>query len=134
MIDYGISIQNRLYAATDVKALLALQVYDEPALFNAKVIPQEFESSPAINFYRTSPIEGGSEVDQESWTINCWALTEELSEALAFAVFEELHRNSTAVGGHEYFFIPSVLATLPPSAIEDCFNTPVTLTIKARKT
>jgi len=133
MIDGGVGIQKSLYGDTAIKALLAEQSAGVPALFNARLIPSEFKGAPVINYYRLTPFDGGSEIDQYSWSINCRAVDEETALQLADLVFTNLKRSSTANGGYEYFFVPSILATIPPQGKEDDFNVPVDVIVKIRK-
>lgn len=133
MIDGSLGLQEKLYNDAALVALLAEQASGAPALFNARLIPPEFLGTPVINYYRIDPISGGDEVDQFVWSVNCRAESEVLSQAVAELVYDLLRRTSARVDDYEYFFTPSLLATIPPTNEVDDFNSPVDVTVRARK-
>lgn len=136
MFDYGDAIFEVL--GNDATVLGILSTWVEgintyPALFERRLIPHERKEEPVINYYRLTAIDGGSEIDSNAWTINCRATKQTISESLAYAVFDALNRESVTRGGNMYFFVTSLLPTLPLQNETDLFNTPVEAIIKARK-
>lgn len=124
-----------LFEALDQVALTDLlgEFADGPALFMERAVPAECAAVPAVNVYRTSPIDHGSEVDQVSYSVNCRADSEGVAISVALAAAALLKRTSAAVGGYVYFFVPSLLPSLPPVDQTDLWNAPVEVVVKARK-
>lgn len=132
MIDYGAG----LFEALDDPALTALLGTlsgGAPALVLARAVPAEEGAIPVVNLYRTSPVDLGSDLDQTTYSVNCRDVDEAGAEAVAFQALTLLSRKSSAVGGYEFFFIPSALPAVPPSDAQDLWNAPVEVIVKARK-
>lgn len=120
------SIQSLLYNDSPISTLVGDRIYNE------LVIPQAVTTMPIINYYIVSPVQGGSEIEEYTWSINCRDETQSGAETLAGLVFELLNRNSHSISGKDYFYRCNQLPVLAPVDREDVFNVPVEIYLRGR--
>lgn len=119
-----------LYTALNVSTITNLldSWGSDKALFNDSLLPESFTGKESINFYLVTPHNGGNEIEQYEYSINCRAETYKKSTEMAFTVFTELNRSFA----DNAFKICSILRTIPPADDTDVYNTPVQIKIKMR--
>lgn len=115
---------NELTHSTDVTNLVSTSIY------NARMIPEDDQNKSTINFYKTSPFEGGSPFYEQRFSIDCRALEEATASQIAFAVFLLFNRTKKKFNGYEYFSRCSILPPIPPRDEADVFNIPVEIYIR----
>ncbi|GAG03676.1 unnamed protein product, partial [marine sediment metagenome] len=104
---------------------------DIPCIFANNVLPDWLESSitKTINYYRVTPINGGLEYGQLSYSVSCRANNSPDAETIQEAVFDALNRQQSSTDG---FFICTALPVIPPADSTDNYNAPVEVQIKTR--
>jgi hypothetical protein len=121
---------NLLYDAlnvTDITDLLDT-VSGVKGLFDGRSVPDFFTADKTINFYITSPINGGLEWSEYIYSVNCRAKTDGESREIAQVVFNKLNRADF----NGYHTNCNVLGTIPPINDIDNFNTPIEVILKSR--
>lgn len=100
-------------------------------IHNATLLPQGTQE-PCINFYRTSPHDGGKVFFENRWSIQNRADDETGSKELADAVFEAFNRVDVTVGTYKYYGVAEILPVIRPVDKRDSFNCPVELRIRRK--
>lgn len=118
-----------LYTALNVSAITTLlDAYSSGYALFSGIIPGDFAGNESINYYMSSPLNGGLEYELYRYTINCRSELHYTSRVMAKAVYDTLNRVSDST----FNFVCQVLQTIPPVDETDNFNTPVEITIKKR--
>ena len=101
-------------------------------IFNARMVPSDFNSLKTINFYATLPKSARAEFFESRWSVDCRSDVESESMNIASAVTDALNRVSSTVGSYNYFSVVDILGTIPPADNADVYNTPVQVYIRRR--
>ena len=117
----------QLYTALNTAAITAKvdTFKSAAAIFSDMLIPQDFTGNKSINFYMASRTQD-SEVEIYTYTINCRALTYNLSRDIANAVINAISRKNYS----DCFIYITPQATLSPLDDRDTYNTTLEAVVK----
>lgn len=105
-------------------------------IFYDTVVPNKYPAvggdvgatDSTINYYRVSPVDGGLNMLQTTYSINCRASVMADAEAIVSAIFDVVNRHSN----DSVYFVCSVLGVITPADETDVYNAPVEVTTKSR--
>ena len=119
----GDYIYNVLYNDTVVAALTT-------AIYEARMVPITESSYDTINYYVAGTVDYTLPRLFCEWSIDCRSKSEYTSKEIAQAAIAALNRENASFGGYKYYGTCRALPTIPPIDAQDCFNTPVTFTMR----
>ena len=120
-------ITEKLKATPAILALVETFV-TQPAIWFDTICPTDFKGTESINFYLTSPVNGGLEFGLYNYTINCRSKTHNGAKTLQNTVFTALNRKLP--NSERGIFNCNALQVISPSSEDDTYNAPVEAKVK----
>lgn len=104
--------------------------YSEPAIWFDTVCPENFKGTKSINFYLNTPVPGGLNYGDYTYTLNCRASSHYDADVLQQIVFTSFNRHNPLNESDRGLFICSALAIIPPANESDTYNAIVEVKVK----